>query len=129
MTRTCVQCQQTFETGSSRARFCSSTCRGRAHRGKEREAVVVAISSAPSRERLADVIAAEFEEAGIGHTSDARLCLILAERIDSIPESSPGLSSLSKELSTRKAELLNRRAPKASLLDELATRRARRRSS
>jgi len=129
MKRTCEQCGISFDAVSSRARFCGSTCRGRAHRQKP-SAVVRTISAVePVGSSLADETIRELEGVGRLSTAAGRLCVILAQRIDAVPESSPGLSSLSKEWASRMADVMDTAAPALSPFDELKEMRERRRSS
>jgi hypothetical protein len=78
---------------------------------------------------LTDATRSELMAQQLHETADGILLLTLAARIDAGAETSPALSSLSKEYSARKVELLPlARTAKADPFDELQAMRERRRA-
>ena len=124
---TCQQCAKTFTAKRSDAKYCGSTCRNHARLARINGTPVLSVvSTAPAAGLLTDATRSE-----LGHladTADGILLLTLAARIDAVPETSPALSSLSKEYAARKTEMLSRSHAKADPFDELQALRARRRA-
>lgn len=130
MKRTCGTCGKEFEARSSRAKACSSTCRGRAHRAKKAGGtLIIAPLAIPSGSGLTAVVEETLSEAGRTMTPVGQLCLALAARIDAGAESSTGLAALSRELSARIEQALAGVADTvATPMDELRLLRERRRA-
>ena len=130
MQRPCDECGTKYEAKRPTSRFCSTRCRTRQTRKRQSgvdltpSPLTVIANDRP--QHLTDATRAE-----LGHladTADGILLLTLAARIDAVPETSPALSSLSKEYAARKTEMLSRSHAKADPFDELQALRVRRRA-
>ena len=128
--RPCDHCGTSYTPKRSTSKYCKPECRIAAHlarkAGKTTANLAVITNAEPTGAPLTDATRAE-----LGHladTADGILLLTLAARIDAVPETSPALSSLSKEYAARKTEMLSRSHAKADPFDELQALRARRRA-
>ena len=107
--RTCEQCGTAFETSRRQARFCSATCRSRAHRGKPALSVVAGESPKPSTKRepapppvydtLAEQVRTLLTEAKALDTIAGMAAIRVAQQIDRGGDSGSAVATLSKELS------------------------------
>lgn len=126
---TCQVCSTEFETRSTRAKFCGSTCRSRGHRNGAPVAAVPAVPDAP--EAVAPLLAAtrlELEQAGVVDSALGQQALELARRMSDPRAMGLSVAPISKELRSVMAEAL-KVAPAASGLDELRSRRDRKRNA
>jgi hypothetical protein len=104
---TCQTCATTFPSRSSRARYCSDTCRSRARYARTIGHPIAAPMSDPlevSPGAVADAIRHDLEVLGHAHTTLGLAALALAYRIDAGAESSTGLAALTRELRSCLAE-------------------------
>ena len=130
MQRPCDECGTAYVAKRPSSRFCSTRCRTR-HTRKRQSGEVVPLAQ-PRAEVPASGLLTEATRAELGplaDTADGILLLILAARIDAVPETSPALATLSREFATRKAELMSTaRSSRANPFDELQALRERRRA-
>jgi hypothetical protein len=132
--RTCEACRRPFETSSRKARFCSSSCRGKAHRSGTRLNPAAIVTPLPTsaggwtkatEKALRDVARLE--------TWQGQAALGVAQRLDeSVTDTGSAYAALVREhrASMEKA-LLGVGAPGSAVQtdrDELAAWRERRRS-
>lgn len=123
-------CGKEFETSSSKARFCGSTCRVRAHRNGEVITLPETASKAApeASTALLDATSAELEAAGVTETALGQQALELARRMSDPRAMGLSVAPISKEL--RQVMLdAKREAPRASGLDELRARRDHKRNA
>jgi hypothetical protein len=129
--KTCEQCGEDFDAESSRARFCGSTCRGRAHRG-ESSPVVRVVEPRPGVERrsVRDAVDQALDAAGLLGEWQAAQALDMASAIDGGGASGSALAALHRELRAVMSDVLRGVNDPASrvggMRDELAARRERR---
>jgi hypothetical protein len=127
---TCQICGTEFETKSTRAKFCGSTCRSRGHRSGTSAAPVVPLPASPDDpEAVAPLLAAtkhELEDAGVADTALGQQAIELARRMSDPRAMGLSVAPISKELRSVMAEAM-KDAPRASGLDELRARRDRKR--
>lgn len=109
--RSCEQCGTAFTSPRKQARFCSSTCRSRAHRGKPPaltvvDAVTPKTTSKPKSEAPAPVYDTLEEQVRTSLTAVNALDTIagmaavrVAQQIDRGGDSGSAVATLSKELS------------------------------
>jgi hypothetical protein len=133
MQRNCDACGVEYRAQRETSKFCSTRCRTRQARKRQSgEPIIPAIPRLAPALPTADgglLTAATREELGdIADTADGILLLTLAARIDSVPETSPALASLSKEFAARKSDLTSRISRVVDPMDELKARRDRRRA-
>ena len=132
MLRTCEHCGKDFQAQSSRARFCSSSCRGRARRakGKPTATVIRVAVDEPAREPVEsvfDAVRAELVEAKALDSSAGRAALVLASMVDQATVlGGSGAAALVKELRATLSEALKSKPQAVSLVDELRNRREQR---
>ena len=126
MRATCAHCGEPMEAASSRKRFCSTTCRVRAHEAAKVTPLQRSERSQPAG-RVADAVRAELKRVGRESSSLGASALLLAERIDAGKEPGSALAALNRELRATLAEALRgeTRSGVAAMRDELAERRAR----
>jgi hypothetical protein len=125
---TCQVCSKEFETKSTRAKFCGSTCRSRGHRSGT-SASVEPIRPPVDPDAVAPLLAAtrsELEAAGVAETALGQQAIELARRMSDPRAMGLSVAPISKELRSVMAEAM-KDAPVASGLDELRARRARKR--
>lgn len=127
---TCSACGTEFETASKRARFCSSTCRSRGHRGAKRGEVVLQLAR-PGADSVAVPAGgiAEALEADLRERDNAasRLAIRLARDVDAMSPLTPGYASVVKELRSSLAALgLSKPAEDGRTGGKVAQFRARR---
>src|SRR3954464_6207366 len=80
---TCQVCSTEFETKSTRAKFCGSTCRSRGHRNGTSTAPVAPLSPVEV-DAVAPLLATtrrELEEAGVADTALGQQAIELARRM------------------------------------------------
>ena len=136
VSRSCDLCQAQFETVSSKARFCSASCRAKAHRGggvepRQPSAVVTPMSS-PGGWAVATKKA--LGECGRLETWQGQAALAVAQRLDgSVVDTGSAYAALVREHRTAMDRaLLGVGVPESSVQqdrDELAAWRARRGSA
>ena len=127
---TCQVCSKEFETRSPRAKFCGSTCRSRGHRSGTNTQSVVPLPTPPDKaDAIAPLLEAtrrELEAAGVAETALGQQAIELARRMSDPRAMGLSVAPISKELRSVMAEAL-KDAPRASGLDELRSRRDRKR--
>lgn len=132
MTKTCQapDCGKSFETLSSRAKFCSSTCRSRVHRNGSGVIELPATTDEPSTAlpALLEATRRELEEAGVAETALGQQALELARRMSDPRAMGLSVAPISKELRQVMIDA-KREAPRASGLDELRKRRDAKRNA
>ena len=127
MDRTCAACGKTFPARSARAKFCGSSCRGKAHRGQstaprpEAQDPITALTTAVIRE----LTAARALETTLGQAAIALARLV----DDADPTRSSATAAVVKELRTTMDAALKSSAPAGNLIDELRAQREKRRTS
>ena len=124
MIRTCETCGVEFVAQRSDARFHNDACRKRAAR---RPRPVSADGVREPSTRLVEATARDLEAAGLLHTVEGQLALIVAERIAAAGETSSGVAALSKEFSRLMADIWSAHRGRSGFLDELQARRDRKR--
>lgn len=122
---TCVACGTTFQAGSPRARYCSAKCRKRGSRAGA-GSIAKLDPVEPCDQGLVDVTRRELERAGAVDSVLGQQALELARRITSPMSTAGSVATLSRELRAVMIEAA-RVAPVASGLDELRSRRDRKR--
>ncbi|WP_134740007.1 hypothetical protein [Nocardioides sp. 503] len=102
----CGGCDQTFEAKTSRAQYCSTTCRSRAARQRKAaaESVEADAEKGLAEHQLVRATRLELEKAGVVDTVEGQLTLQLARKLANPDES--GISTLSKEFRAVRAEAL-----------------------
>lgn len=130
----CEQCGTAFETPRRQARFCSSTCRSRNHRGKPAIAAVpdltadtkksrgkkakaqttesTPVDPAPTYDTLEEQLRASLGEINALETIAGMAAVRIAQQIDRGNDSGSAVVALSKELSRLRAEAIVEAAPK-----------------
>jgi hypothetical protein len=124
---TCQICGTEFETKSTRAKFCGSTCRSRGHRNGG-TVVQMPETEAEDSSPLVDAIQRELEAAGVIDSPLGQQALELARRMTHPRAMGLSVAPISKELRSVMAEAM-KDAPRASKLDELRARRERKRNA
>ena len=118
--RRCEQCAKAFQTSSRRARFCGSTCRGRAHRGVPPTLSAVPDSPAEALkqagasqgyEKLAGQVRRSLEAANALDTVAGMTAIRVAQQIDEGGDAGTAIATLSKELTRLTAEAKLEAAP------------------
>lgn len=127
-TVTCQVCGKTFETVSTRAKFCGPTCRSRAHRNTAEVVPLPADEPVPEDAPLLVATKAELERAGVTDTALGQHAIELARRMTHPKAIGLSVAPISKELRTVMVEAM-RVAPAASSLDELRARRDAKRNA
>lgn len=123
MTRTCAQCGKPFEARSSRAQFCSSTCRAHKAKGQPSRAPQPDAPEQPPAGQESSVRAV-LEAAGRESSPLGIACLVLARRIDGSAQETPqALAALVRELRATLAEALDGAGQAADTVDEVGARR------
>lgn len=135
MQKRCETCGESFEAKRKTAKFCSDRCRMRAHRRPaETEQSAPVASPAPvereeTAESLTEAARAELLAAGRERTASGRAVLVLARRIDAnASESGSSLAALVREFRAALAGALQGAGEATDPVDELRTRRERKRS-
>lgn len=100
----CHGCQEPFEAKSTKAKWCSHKCRGRAKRHPDMKPTVEVAEHPEPETGLVSALRKELEEAGVLDTVDGQQALVLAKSMTKVDAS--GISGLSKELSRVKAAAL-----------------------
>lgn len=132
--RSCEQCGASLEGRSSRARYCSSTCRARRAKGRPplAESVVVDLVTpdAPSEGPVGSATRAALVAADRLGSPLGQACLVLAVRLDnSARETGSALASVARQLESMLASATRGAVAATSpqmLQDEVAERRRRR---
>lgn len=99
MRRVCARCAKEFQGRSSRATYCSATCRVAANRAKKAssDGVVIDLPIPVRGQSLEDAVAAMLS--GREDDAVAQIAISLARRIDnSAMDSASGVASLAREL-------------------------------
>lgn len=125
--RRCEQCGGPLDGMSSRARFCSTTCRTRSAKGHP--ATPAAEDEPPHAQsgRQAAAVLAELASAGRQDSALGVAALALAERVDKgAQETGAALAALVKALRETLAEALKDAEASGDLVDELREARERR---
>ncbi|WP_417220522.1 hypothetical protein [Arthrobacter sp.] len=137
----CATCGNVFLAKRSTARFCSDSCRVRAHRAKGPKLAAAVAAAAPRAaggkvERpttpdgeplsVEDAVRAELEKADRVGTVMGQSALVIARRLD-MPTMDTGsaVSTMVKQLSATLDEALAGQSKAVDPLDELRARRAR----
>lgn len=123
MTRSCDECGKPYEARRSTSRFCSSSCRVRAHGDRPR---VVSVPTASLPGNAVAVARAQLEEAGRLDTPEGVAALALGALLDAGVQS--GAASIAREYRAAMADALGDVALKSHPADELLARRNRRRA-
>lgn len=104
----CSHCGTAFEAQSPRASYCSSSCRGKAARHRERHGdnatPAKPEAQAPQLGALVSQTAADLAKLGVIDTIPGRAALALAYRIESPMETGSAAASMTRELSRLVAE-------------------------
>lgn len=124
---TCQICSKEFETASSRAKFCSSTCRSRGHRSGG-SVVPMPEKAVDESTPLLDATRRELEAAGVADSALGQQAIELARRMSHPKAMGLSVAPISKELRAVMVEAL-KEAPSRSGLDELRARRDRKRNA
>jgi hypothetical protein len=126
--RKCGSCGKSIESMGSRARYCSATCRVRAHKGKVAELPRPAsLGDVQQRSSgLAAAVERELSAAGRLETVLGQQALLLAQRIGAPMDTGSSVASLSRELREVMAKALESAARVADPMDELRALRERR---
>lgn len=144
-TRRCESCDKPFPAASARSRFCSNTCRSRAHRARggkqqpEQQAEVRKLRSVDPAAPMDDIGASltaslerQLREAGRLDTWQGQGAVTLARRIDASRDTGSAIASLHRELRAAVTEALKGVGTTESAVtrhrNELAERRAARRA-
>ena len=101
MQRSCAQCRNLYDTNSPRSRYCSSTCRVRAHNARKKAAVVAELAPAPPADAppsVAETVRAELSAVDRLTTTAGAAAMALAIRIDAQAETGAGVAALVKQL-------------------------------
>lgn len=140
LTARCEWCGQDFEAQSPRARFCSSSCRGKANRrrpglaedvpggsGEDRADPEAAARPerppAPVYDTLAEQVAATLSELKALDTISGRAAVRVAQQIDRGGDTGSAVATLSKELSRLVEEAKVESAPlRRDDVDDIADR-------
>lgn len=123
MTRTCAQCGKPFEAQTSRARFCSSTCRAHKAKGQPPR------EQRPERPTSSDAgqessVRAALEAAGRESSPLGIAVMILARRLDASAQETPqAVAALVRELRVTLVEALDGAGQAADTVDEVGARR------
>lgn len=130
MRRSCESCGRQFEAKSQRARFCSSTCRGRQHRAGDRATVTefrardddqadepVTVVAATRR----TLVAADRLESPAGAAA-----MVIAAKLDRGGDTGSAVAALVRELRAAVAEATAGVKMAADPLDEIARKREER---
>lgn len=118
------ECGKQFETKSKRAKFCSPACRLRGHRSGA--VVPMAEPEEVLSSGLLDATRDELERAGVADSVLGQQALELARRMSDPRSMGSSVATMSRELRAVMVEAM-RAAPVASGLDELRSRRDRKR--
>ena len=131
MARTCQHCGTSFESKSSRAKFCGPKCRRKAFDGRQSGAVVAEIAAMPDSgvPPMVDTVRAALLAGGQESSVAGVNALHLAVRIDAQSENGSAMAAMSRQLQALVAEALKDATVAADPLDELARRRADRRGA
>ena len=123
MTRTCAQCGKSFEARSSRAKFCSSTCRARKSEGHpSREPSTGSAEQPPAGQEAS--VRTVLEAAGRESHPLGIASLVLARRIDASAQETPqALAALVRELRATLVDALDGAGQAADTVDEVGARR------
>lgn len=126
MRKTCADCGEPFEAKRTAARFCSPTCRQRAHRRPEQPAEILTLQTAASPGSLAAATQARLEAADRLDSPDGQAALVLARRIDAGgAETGSALASMVREHRAALTEAVRDARVEADPMDELKGRRER----
>ena len=123
MTRTCAQCGKPFEARSSRAQFCSSTCRAHKAKGQPPR------EPHPERSTSSDAgqessVRTVLEAAGRESSPLGVAALILARRLDASAQETPqAVAALVRELRATLVDALDGAGQAADTVDEVGARR------
>lgn len=132
--RTCAQCSKAFSAGRRHAKFCSETCRSRAHRGKTPTTLTVvaepgkpakaartkkttepeapAAPPAPTYDTLEEQVRQSLTAASALDTISGMAAVRVAQQIDRGGDSGSAVATLSKELSRLVGEAKVEAAPR-----------------
>lgn len=100
MQRSCSHCGRAFEAKRGTAKYCGSSCRGKATQARQAGAEVVPIQSEPVESGLAGRTEERLRQAGRLDTPEGQLVMQLANRIVGAASDS-AVAALSKEYSAR----------------------------
>jgi hypothetical protein len=132
MQRQCDVCGKDYDAKRATSQFCGGTCRARARRGREAEAVAAPAATAGSqptgdRPALHAAVLAELVEVKRESTALGLAALSLAMRIETGMDTGSALASLTRELRATRADALqgakDTRSGLEGIRDELAARR------
>lgn len=128
MVRSCPVCGKSFVAQRATAKYCSSSCRGRAY--AERAAAAPAVPAAalvPAPDGLAAAVRAQLDAAGRAGSPLGMQAVTLAARVESPHETGAAVAALSRELRTVLDVALAGVAVAADPVDELRVLRDRKR--
>lgn len=125
MTRSCTQCGRPFEAQSSRAKFCSSTCRARKSEGVTPRATKPAQTAPePAMGAQESSVRSALAEAARESSPLGIAALILARRLDASASETPqAVAALVRELRATLVEALDGAGQAADTVDEVGARR------
>lgn len=124
VTLRCKICGKSFDASLARAKYCSSTCRSRAHRGVPALSQFRApFSATDDEDDLVAAVIAELEAAGRRSSALGVAAIILAREMCGPVFSGAAFAALSKELRATMALALRDVPAAPDLLDELRARR------
>ena len=134
MNANCAVCHKPFVARSNRAQFCSSACRGKAHRsgGVQQPPPLRVVnpddSPLPATGSVLGALIAELHAAGVLETTTGRAAVALASMVEDPTRNDPasGVAALVKQMLAVRAEALTRQVRESDPLDELAVKRAER---
>lgn len=126
--RACEMCGASFDAKTAKGRFCSSTCRGRAHRGEAPRTGRASLAETPEIGDLERATRGRLEAVDRHQTVLGVQALGLARRIDSPTTMDSAMAALSKEFRAVMVDALDGVAVAADPLDELRGRRERKRA-
>ena len=122
----CTACGSSFEAKSPRATYCSPACRKRGSRAGVKATVEPIRPEVDAIAPLLEATRRELEAAGVAATALGQQAIELARRMSDPRAMGLSVAPISKELRSVMTEAM-KDAPRASGLDELRSRRDRKR--
>lgn len=116
MTVSCAACGRPYEAKTSRARYCSETCKKRG----QRRATDAPVEPSPS---LVDATRLELDAAGLLDTRMGQQAMALAAKVASGYDTGSALAAASKELDRLIDKAMASTAKTVSRVDEMKARR------
>src|SRR5215218_433769 len=93
---TCLWCGEHLATSNRRARYCSASCRSRAHRDGPQAVAIV--DREPSDGEIVAIVTRQLEALGVIEEDLGRAALVCARAIESPQTSATALVALTREL-------------------------------